>query len=117
MEFRVKIQRIALICVYAILLLFLLTGCWGDPGTRIRVNNLTDQTLTIFIDELQEYDIPPGDILAFGTTLIYPKNIYPDDKKFLIEAKTKNGEVVYSDNFSWQELDDMEWTIVIPATP
>ena len=107
----------ALICVYAMLLLFLLTGCWGDPGTRIRVNNLTDQTLVIFIDELQEADIPPGEIVAYDTTLIQPKNIYPADKKFLIEAKTKEGEVIYSQEFTWQELDDMDWKVVIPPSP
>jgi hypothetical protein len=43
--------------------------------------------------------------------------------KFLIEAKIKTGEaglygiygeVVYLEGFTWQELDDMDWTIVIP---
>ena len=77
------------------------------------MNNLTDQTLIIFIDELQEYDIPSGKVLAFDTTLIYPKNIYPVDKKFLIEAKKESGEVIYSESLTWQELDDMNWKIVI----
>jgi hypothetical protein len=36
------------------------------------------------------------------------------DFKYLIEAKTEDGEVVYSEEFTWQELDDMDWTIVIP---
>jgi hypothetical protein len=89
----------------------------GDPGTWLRVHNRTDQELGIFIDELHSVDIPPGEVLRFSTTSIWPGPNPPwgtEDYLYLIEAKTENGEVVYSDNYTWQELDDMEWTIGIP---
>ena len=117
MKYRIKIMHLALIFVSTIVLISLLTSCWGDPGTWIRVNNLTDQTLVIFIDELQEADIPPGE-LEFSTTGIWPEPNPPwgtEDYQYLIEAKTKKGEVVYSEEFTWQELDDMDWIIVIPS--
>ena len=46
---------------------------------------------------------------------IYPEDIYLAGAKFLIEAKTKpkDGEVVYSERFTWQELHDMDWKVVI----
>ena len=43
-----------------------------------------------------------GRIGEFATINIYPKDIYPADKKFLVEAKTKHGEGVYSNNATWQ---------------
>jgi hypothetical protein len=106
--------RFLLAILSFIFLLPLLTGCWGDPGTFLKIDNQTDQTLVIFIDNLHDADVQPEELKEFPTTNILPENIYPDDKKFLIEAKTKQGEVIYSENFTWQELDDMDWTIVIP---
>ena len=113
MKYRVKMQRIELIFLCTILFL-LLTGCWGDPGTSVKVDNQTDQTIGIFIDGLHEVDVSSGELEEFVTINIYPKDIYPADKKLLIDAKTEQGEVVYSKEFTWQELDDMDWKIVIP---
>ena len=118
MKCGVIFQRLKLIIYTTLLLLFFFMGCTGDPGSYIQIDNRTDQTLVIFIDELQEVDIPPSEVLRFGTTTIWPDPNPPwgtEDYLYLIEAKTEKGEVVYSDNFTWQELDDMDWTIVIPT--
>ncbi|MFC2066585.1 hypothetical protein ACFLUO_05955 [Chloroflexota bacterium] len=66
MKYRVKMQRAALIFFSIILLLLLLTGCVGEPGSYIQIDNRTDQTLAMFIDELQEVDIPPGEYLVLA---------------------------------------------------
>ena len=87
----------------------------AEPGSLLAIDNQTNETLAIFIEKLHEVDIPPGEVLKFRTTLIIPSpDFYPAEKKFPIEAKTKQGEMIYSENFTWQELDDMGWTIVIP---
>lgn len=105
------------------LLLFLFTSsacvCIFEPANYFHVDNRTDQTLDFFIDGFQHGDAPPGEITEVITIAINPSNVYTADEKFLIEAKTKRGEVVYSEEFTWQELDDMDWTVVIPppATP
>ena len=78
------------------------------------MDNRTDQTLDFFIDEFQHGDVPPGEITEIETIAISHVDIYAADTKFPIEAKTKWGEVVYLEEFTWQELDDMDWTIVIP---
>ena len=84
-----------------------------DPATWLKVDNQTDQKLVIFIDGYSQGYIQPGRITEIVTRAIDPLNIYPD-RKYLIEAKTEDGEVVYSEKFTWQELDDMDWTTVIP---
>ena len=111
-------QRLILMSFSAMLLLFLLTSsacvCLFDPANYFYVDNQTDQTLVFSIDELQHGNLPPGEITEIITIVINPSNVYTPDEKFLIEAKTSKGEVVYSEEFTWQELDDMDWTIVIP---
>ncbi|UCH52015.1 MAG: hypothetical protein JSV54_04565, partial [Chloroflexota bacterium] len=84
----------------------------AEPGHRYQVDNRTDQTLEIFIDNLRQCDAPPGEMSRSGTIDIPPYDIWPDEK-YAIEARTEDGEVVYSQEFTWQELDDMDWTIVI----
>ena len=117
MKYRVKITRLTLIFLSIILLPLLLTSCWGDPGVFIEIDNQTDQTLSIYIEELQHSDVPPGEITEIATMEIWPDPNPPwgtEDYQYPIEAKTKDGEVVYSEKFTWQELRDMDYTIAIP---
>jgi hypothetical protein len=113
-------KRLFLFLLSAILLISLLASSAfiGDPGSYLTIDNRTDITLSIFIDELPTIDVPPQEKERFGTIIIHPNPDFSDDHKYLIEAKTKDGEVVYSEEFTWQELDDMDWKIVItsPAT-
>ena len=113
-----KIARPALIFICTILMFILPAGCTclpRDPGTWFTVDNKTDQELGIYIDKLHSVDIPPQEVSRFITTSVYPSpDVYPADKKFLIEAKTKSGEVIYTEEYTWQELDDMNWKITIP---
>ena len=113
-------KRLPLVLLSTMLLLFLFISsacaCIVEPGVDLLINNQTDQTLEIYI-EGDRTILPkalPGETTKISTMLINPIDIYPDDHKFLIEAKTEEGEVVYSEEFTWQELDDMDWTIVIP---
>ncbi len=120
MVYKARSKRFSLVLLSAILLISLSAssacGCIVDKFSHIWVDNRTDQTLDISIegDYFPLTDAPPGEVTEFVTSVIDTVDIYPD-KKFLIEAKTKDGEVVYSEEFTWQELDDMDWTIVIPS--
>ena len=119
MGYTARGKRLVLVILSAMLLLFLFTSsacvCIVDPANYYYVDNRTDQTLDFFVEGsgFPLVDAPPGEITEFVTIAI-PKDMYPADKMFLIEAKTKQGKVVYSEEFTWQELDDMDWTIVIP---
>ena len=111
-------QSILLILmIMALLILLMTSGC--DPGSYLTVDNRTDQTVEIFIENLNHVDVPPRQVVNFGTMEIWPESDPPwgtEDYKYLIEAKTKQGEIIYSEEFTWQELDGMDWTIVIPPS-
>jgi hypothetical protein len=108
-----------LLLLSAILLISLLvSSACMDPCVWIEFNNQTDQTLSIHIGgSASQGDVLPGETLRTCTMSIWGDDSPPwgdGDFKYLIEAKTEDGEVVYSEEFTWQELDDMDWTIVIP---
>jgi hypothetical protein len=119
MFYTARSKRLSLILLSAILLISLLasSACIGDPTVGLSVNNQTDQTVKIFISGLPQVYVLPREIKKFETMQIWGDDSPPwgdGDFKYLIEAKTEDGEVVYSEEFTWQELDDMDWTIVIP---
>jgi hypothetical protein len=119
MVYKARGKRLSIVILSAILLVLLLTpsACTCDPAVWIEFNNQTDQTLGIFIGGAYQDDVSPGETLRFATMAIWgsPNPPWGDgDFKYLVEAKTEDGEVVYSEEFTWQELDDMDWTIVIP---
>jgi len=101
-----------------ILPVILLSGCiWADPGSFIKIENYSGIAVTIYIEGLNHGEVQAGETEEIGTLEIWPnkpKPGFPEDHKYLIEAKTKEGEVIYSEGFTWYEIDDMDWTIVIP---
>lgn len=110
-----------MIPIISIVLLILLSfnSCqcqYGDPGVSITVVNETDDLVSIYVDGWLEYSVPPRASKEFTTIAISPINVYSENKEFLIEAKTKSGDIIYSKKFSWQELHDMNWKIVIPPS-
>jgi hypothetical protein len=119
MVYKAGSKRLLLVLLSAILLISLSasSACTCDPAVWIEFNNKTDYTLSIYIGGAYQDDVSPGQTLRFATMDIWGDDSPPwgdEDFRYLIEAKTKDGEVVYSEEFTWQELDDMDWTIVIP---
>jgi hypothetical protein len=96
------------------LLLLAATGC--DPGVFLRFENQYDQPVTVFLNELLMGDVMAGEKESIGTIRIHPSRPDIGPEKYLIEAKTAQGDVVYSKEFTWYELRDMDWTIVIPPS-
>jgi hypothetical protein len=110
-----KKQRFILVILLTLTFLFILTSC-GDSGVLLYINNKTDQTLSIYITGVYQNDVPPGVETRTGTMQIPPEpDLQPVRDKYLIEAKTKAGELVYSKEFTWNELNDLDWKVVIPS--
>jgi hypothetical protein len=92
--------------------LILLLVAWAcEPAVRIRIQNQTDQVLSIFIGGYSGIgdsigNVAPGAEIRSGGVLMYDP--------FRIEAKNAQGEVVYSKQFSFEELNrKMNWTVII----
>jgi hypothetical protein len=76
----------------------------------IQVQNNTAQTLSIYISETYIGDVEPG--RKINNSKVWIRS------RFNIEAKNAQGEVFYSREFSFDEMEhDMDWTIVIPPPP
>ena len=95
--------------------LLLVTGCgWGDAIYTVRVLNQTEQDVTIFVTvhpaghTTRIGSVEPGKEITF-------KGIYYD--KYLYEAKNAQGEVIYSKEFTIDEMQEMEWKVVITPSP
>jgi hypothetical protein len=115
MSYIARRRQLLLIILSTVLLLFSLATSGCDPGVELYVHNQTNHLVKMFICELPQVTVPPGKLERFATMEIPPKpDLPPAREKYLIEAKDEQGEVVYSREFTWQELDDMDWKITIP---
>ena len=56
--------------------------------------------------------IQPGATQQF-LTLIHPKREYGAREKYIMYAENEVGEIVYQRTFTWDELHDMGWKVVI----
>jgi hypothetical protein len=104
--------RISLLTTIIFLLLFLsfiAVSC--EPIAPFRITNHTDQTLTIFIEDRKIGDVAPGKEIKNRITLIMNMTA----GKYHIEAKDKEGNSIYSEEFTYQEISNMDWEITIPA--
>jgi hypothetical protein len=84
-----------------------------DPAAPLRVENQSDQTLSIFVKhETGTYrigNVAPGTEIENENPLILRFSVFP------IEAINERGDVVYSRVFALEELRDyMDWKVVIP---
>jgi hypothetical protein len=83
----------------------LLVGC--DKGHHIRYENQTDQTVDVYIGNTREVTLASGEARSFTTVKLL--------KPATFQAKTSDGEVIFSRTLSWDDLRSMDWTIVIAA--
>ena len=112
-----SLARALLVLIILILggsLLLSSAGC--DPTIRLNLENQSAKTLDVYINQKLLGKVDEMGEKTFSTLLIpYKSNTpwAPASGKYLIEAKTLERETVYSKEFTWQELDDMKWKIVI----
>jgi len=92
--------------VLLLLSLLLVGACFGDPAAPIRIENRTDQSLTIFINDIYVGDVAPGVEIKNKRVTFYGE--------FLIEARDAQGETIHSEKFTYEELKRIDWKVVIP---
>ena len=110
-------NRLAQLMVLVLILATLLVAAVScEPSPPFQVKNKTDQTLYIFFavsyldyveadaERVLEGEVKPGEVLS-PTTLPFPR--------YLIEARDEKGNVVYSREFSCEELESINWKATI----
>jgi hypothetical protein len=86
--------------IFVILLgLLLATGC-GHPGPYFPITNQFDQNVTVFLNGVKVGTLKPGQTKTF-----YPNEVLTTaDTNLLLEAKAESGSILFSSNFTWDEL-------------
>ena len=105
MERVLKILPLLSVLIFAGIMLIFIGAC-GERNLPLKIENRTDVTLTIYVQEHEVGNIKPNsseNIKDIPGTLTY----------YLIEAKNGKGEVIYSKKFSVSELHDADWKVVI----
>jgi hypothetical protein len=90
----------------------------------LTIENQTGQALQIYVGWVHGEDDPIevynhiGTVPAHKTVTIGDSGIVPNyGFDSLIEAKTDTDDVFFSQLYTIEELEDMDWTIVIPPPP
>ena len=97
----------------------LLAAC--EPMVTLQIKNDTAQTLNVFVafttldhvdirdTRIPEGPVEPGKVLRF-------EDIRNSSKTYLIEARDAQGNLVYLQEFKFQELEKANWKVVISAS-
>lgn len=88
--------------------LILLSSVACDPGHGVTVVNESGQSITIYSGGHTEGTLGPGQ----RKTFTYIK--YAGQKLF--EAQDEDGDVLFSEELTWQELRERRWRIVITSS-
>ena len=110
-------KRLILLAISILLGTVVFTALSCDRFTLLRVENQSHSDVTIFVNKDLQGSVNAKEHETFNTSSIPNRPDAPDapvSGKYLIEAKTREGVLVYSKEFTWQELRDLKWTIVIP---
>lgn len=120
-------QIFSLYKVSLVSLLLLGVRCFGDDATAVIVHNDTSVSVKVDIlvvpldnngtdifsyQENSMSPISPGEDRRI-LTLIDPERKYGIQGKILVAAVAESEEVVYQRLFTWDELNSMEWRVVI----
>ena len=84
-----------------------------EPGYEIKVENSTEQVLTIYYDVGRTgYFVTLGDVESGEH--IYTPDFWINDGYCQIDAKNMEGELIFSREFTWWEMrDDYKFIVVI----
>ena len=97
----------AVIGLILILLITSLSISSCEPIAPFKIRNNTDQAITLIVNGTEKGTINPHSEFK-------PRTIFIAGW-FIIEAKDSQGSVVYSQKFTYEELEWLDWKIVIPA--
>ena len=91
------------------IILAMSVGCWGSRTFNLVIENKTEYILTIYMNDYRIGEVKPS------TQITKVESI--DVGTYLIVAKNDNGENVFSKEYSWIELKDMKYKVVIVEPP
>ena len=86
-------------------------SCWGDPSFKIIFENQSEYDLTVFVNGYKVGNVSPGKQLTDTDPLT--------TTKFQIEAKTPQGEVIFSKLLTREQMQKVEslvYKVVIKPT-
>jgi hypothetical protein len=96
---RLKIVHILPVFICLLVLgLFALVSCMHQ-GPIFNIGNNFDQPVTVYFEGQKMGKINPG-----KSKIFYPNEVTKDDPHLLVELKSNSGVVLYSRNFTWDEL-------------
>ena len=109
-------RRLHPIPLLLLLVTLLLTQIACEPIADLKFKNETDQTLYIYVN-------PTNGLFKIGR-VESGKEIKNKDAEepipYLnpvpIEIKDSDGKILYSKEFTWNELDKSDWTVTIPIS-
>ncbi len=103
------LMRLSLMALLVILLLMSVSCCCGTGSTvlHIEVENRTDQTLTIYVDDKEPFSVEAGKTTKGGidTGLL---NDY-----FTVKAQNAEGKIFYSKRYFFYDIEDFYLKITI----
>jgi len=101
------IQKVLMIISLVILLVLLLPAC--EPIAHIKIQNKTEQNLTIFINDINIGDVAPGGEIRNRKEWV--------TERYKIEAKNSQGQTLYKQEITYEDMKKMDWKVVIPSSP
>jgi len=102
-------MHLALIFVSTIVLISLLTSCWGDPSFKLILENRSEYDLTIYVNDYEVGQASSGEEITDRIPMTVTD--------FHIEAKNIQGEVIFSKTLTREQMQEIEsrvYKVVIP---
>jgi hypothetical protein len=110
-------RQILLVTLILACVLFPFTYMGCEPNILFHVENQSDSNINVLINGDYIGSVSPAAQETFNIVEIPFRPDVPEaPEDYLIEAKTSEDEILYSERFTWQELHDMNWTVVIPPS-
>lgn len=109
---------ISVLCLFIIGLLVFFQESSHYKSAPFRVWNQTDQLLNVQViasDGVVHQGYPADEVAPGG--IIRNENILLGRDDYTVKAKNTRGDVVYSRDFTSEELAEIDWIVVIPPTP
>lgn len=101
-------RRVVVALVLTLAVTFIgLSNVACDPSQPVTYDNRTDTTVTVFVNGKRNLSLDPMQ----KRTL---EEIQFSEATF--EARDMEGRVIYSESFTWEELEEADWHIVITGS-
>ena len=100
-----KINIVLIIISFLLLSFTLFSFSACERVAPIRVQNNTEETLSIFIDSVHIGDVAPGEDIKNKTIWI--------TARFVIEARSSHGQTIYKEEITFENMKKIDWKVII----